>query len=109
MKSKAKPGDFVKVVFIKKEYKGVLLETPKDEKGIILFDERNCHSQCYGCNVMKKGNMVKYYKKMLDMYGQSVINELEKLDTKTRQYKTHELKTLLTTYKEKLELLKLTI
>jgi len=75
----------------------------------ILFDERNCHSQCYGCNVMKKGNMVKYYKKMLDMYGQSVIDELEKLDTETRQYKTHELKILLTTYKEKLELLKLTI
>jgi DNA repair exonuclease SbcCD ATPase subunit len=47
-----------------------------------LFDERNCHAQCYGCNVMKKGNMVKYYKFMLKQYGQKVIDELEELDTK---------------------------
>ncbi len=32
----AKPGDYVEVSFIKNEYKGVLLETPEDENGIVL-------------------------------------------------------------------------
>ena len=57
----------------------------------ILFDERNVHAQCYGCNVMKKGNMVSYYKKMLKMYGQETIDELEELDKTERQYKVYEL------------------
>jgi len=33
----AKPGDYVEVSFIKNEYKGVLLETPEDENGIVLI------------------------------------------------------------------------
>ena len=36
-KYNAKPGDYVEVSFIKNEYKGVLLETPEDEKGIVLI------------------------------------------------------------------------
>ena len=36
-KSNAKPGDRVSVLMVKKEYRGTLLETPKDEKGIILL------------------------------------------------------------------------
>ena len=36
-KSNAKPGDRVSVLMIKKEYRGTLLETPRDEKGIILL------------------------------------------------------------------------
>jgi len=36
-KSNAKPGDRVSVLMIKKEYRGTLLETPQDEKGIILL------------------------------------------------------------------------
>ena len=57
----------------------------------VLWDERNCHAQCYGCNVMKKGNMVVYYKKMLAMYGQETIDELENLDKQNKQYKVWEL------------------
>ena len=33
----ANPGDYVKISMMKKEYKGVLLETPKDEKGIVML------------------------------------------------------------------------
>ncbi|MEM4325734.1 MAG: Glu-tRNA(Gln) amidotransferase subunit GatD [Candidatus Pacearchaeota archaeon] len=33
----AKVGDYVEVVFMKKSYKGVLLETQKSEKGIVLI------------------------------------------------------------------------
>src|SRR3989344_694482 len=36
-KSNAKPGDRVSVLMVKKEYRGTLLETPQDEKGIILL------------------------------------------------------------------------
>ena len=73
----------------------------------VLFDERNCHAQCYGCNVMKKGNMVKYYKFMLKEYGQEAIDELELLDTKLTFLSAADYLDICETYKEKLE--KLTI
>ena len=68
----------------------------------VLFDERNCHAQCYGCNVMKKGNMVKYYKFMLKEYGQGVIDELEELDTKLTFLSASDYLDIYETYKEKL-------
>lgn len=36
-KEKFKAGDFVELKFLKKDYKGILLEAPEDEKGIILL------------------------------------------------------------------------
>jgi len=68
----------------------------------VLFDERNCHAQCYGCNVMKKGNMVKYYKFMLKNYGQEVIDELELLDTKLTFLSAGDYLDIYETYKFKL-------
>ena len=52
----------------------------------ILFDERGVHPQCYACNVVLGGNGVKYYKWMLEHYGQKVIDELEALDNTTVIY-----------------------
>ncbi|MFH1608033.1 MAG: Glu-tRNA(Gln) amidotransferase subunit GatD [archaeon] len=37
MKQKYKPGDVVRIILPKQEYKGILLETPEDEKGIVLL------------------------------------------------------------------------
>ena len=37
MKTEAKPGDYVEISLIKKEYNGVLLETPVNETGIVLL------------------------------------------------------------------------
>jgi len=37
MKIQASPGDYIQIDLMKKEYKGTLLETPKDEKGIIML------------------------------------------------------------------------
>jgi glutamyl-tRNA(Gln) amidotransferase subunit D len=37
MQSEFQPGDRVKIVLAKEEYEGILLETQKDEKGIILL------------------------------------------------------------------------
>lgn len=69
----------------------------------ILFDERNCHPQCYICNVVKKGNMVKYYKFMLKKYGQKVIDELDRLATKSVKYSVSDYLEIESKYKKKLE------
>ena len=74
-------------------------------KNSILYDERNVHGQCYGCNVMKKGNMVKFYKFMLEEYGQKVIDELEELETQTKQMKAYEHIEIFEKYKKKLKAL----
>jgi len=37
MKTDTKPGDFVEISLIKNSYRGIFLETPKDEKGIVLL------------------------------------------------------------------------
>jgi hypothetical protein len=71
----------------------------------VLFDERNCHAQCYGCNVMKKGNMVKYYKFMLSEYGQAVIDELELMDRQVLGMKAYMYLEIADNYKKKLEVL----
>ena len=68
----------------------------------ILFDERNVHAQCYGCNVMKKGNTTEYWLFMEKEYGRPVIDELLELDKETKQFKVFELEELETTYKQKL-------
>ena len=68
----------------------------------ILFDERGVHAQCGICNLWRKGNTVKYFRKMQQMYGDKVIEELEQLDTQTRQYKRPELLDMIYSYKIKL-------
>jgi len=52
----------------------------------VLFDERGVHVQDYSCNVILGGNGPKYYKWMLEHYGQKVIDELEVLDNTTVIY-----------------------
>jgi len=69
----------------------------------ILFDPRGVWCQCYGCNVMKNGNMVKYYKFMLKKYGQKVIDELDRLATKSVKYSVSDYLEIESKYKKKLE------
>src|SRR3990167_279798 len=38
----------------------------------VLFNEHNCHAQCYGCNIPLKSNPIKYLRKMQQMYGDNV-------------------------------------
>lgn len=42
------------------------------------FDETNCHVQCCGCNIFKKGNMDSYALFMINKYGVKHLEELEK-------------------------------
>jgi len=57
----------------------------------ILFDKRNCFAQCYGCNVMKSGNSIRYFRKMQKIHGEDVIKELEELDEIPVQFKVNEM------------------
>jgi hypothetical protein len=58
----------------------------------VIFDLRNAHAQCFHCNIGLKSNPIRYYKFMLDKYGVEVIDELDKLDGETKQFKVFMLK-----------------
>lgn len=77
-----------------------------NRKNSVLFDERNCHFQCYGCNVMKKSNPIKYYHFMEFQYGLDVMSELEELDEQTVQYKVFDYQEIEIKFKAKLAELK---
>lgn len=68
----------------------------------VLFDERGCHAQCQMCNVWLSGNTMKYYRHMVEKYGDEVVKVLEGLDANvTRQYKVYELVELAEMFKAK--------
>lgn len=64
-----------------------------------LFDERGCNPQCYICNIHRQGNVIKYYKWMLVVYGQAVIDELEAQNNATKKWQGGELQGMLDHYK----------
>lgn len=72
----------------------------------VLYDERNCHGQCYNCNINLKGNWVKYEAFMLRTYGPEVIEELKFLDTQNPHYRAIDYVDIQVKFKEKLEGLK---
>ena len=66
----------------------------------ILFDERNCHAQCYACNMHLHGNTLNYLDKMLTRYGRHVVDELRLLDKQVRKFTIGELKDIRDHYNE---------
>jgi hypothetical protein len=52
----------------------------------LLFDSRNCHTQCYGCNVGRNGSYVEYFIYMEERYGRKVIDELRRLKYQSKKY-----------------------
>lgn len=39
----------------------------------LRYDDANCHCQCVGCNVFKKGNMIAYTLNMIRDYGAELV------------------------------------
>lgn len=72
----------------------------------LLFDLRNCHSQCYRCNCILHGNLIPYYEFMLKTYGQEVIDDLKAKDKVCKQFTRKELELLELAFKEKISKLK---
>lgn len=68
----------------------------------ILFDERGVNGSCYTCNVVLGSNGPKYYKWMLNHYGQKVIDDLERIDNTTVKYTVKDYLEIEKKYKEKL-------
>ena len=67
----------------------------------ILFDERGCFAQCYGCNMGKGGNIIEYYPFMLKNCGQKLIDELKFLSNQTVKFTIEELKKMEIKFKQK--------
>jgi hypothetical protein len=65
-----------------------------------LFDERGCNAQCSTCNVIKAGNGPMYYKFMLRVHGQEIIDELLQQNDQTRKWLPCELESLAKKYAE---------
>jgi hypothetical protein len=45
----------------------------------VRYDERNCHCQCYACNMLYNGQPSRYAQRLKEDFGEEIINELEKL------------------------------
>lgn len=45
----------------------------------LRYNERNCHAQCVGCNVFKKGNYTVYSLKLMSKYGHNILYDLDEI------------------------------
>lgn len=61
--------------------------------------DKNCHPQCYRCNVALKGNYPAYTKFMISTYGVEVLDELIELSKKTPQFKINDIQEMIEKYK----------
>jgi len=66
------------------------------------WDETNCHSGCYRCNVLLKGNYIKYTIYMIDRYGREYVDELGRKANSNVKIPTPVIKDLIEEYKVKL-------
>lgn len=53
----------------------------------VIFNPRNCHSQCRKCNRYLNGNELNYRLGLINRYGLHYANSIEKLANETRIYK----------------------
>lgn len=66
------------------------------------WDEENCHCQCVGCNVFKKGNMDEYAIFMVKTYGEGILEKMKMRKNTIKQWTIKELQEKIAHYKEKL-------
>lgn len=74
-------GDYGECVTCGRRYSFEILQAghfiPR-KYSIHLFNEKNVHIQCFGCNIKKKSNWVEYYEFMRQHYSLRYINTLIK-------------------------------
>ena len=71
-----------------------------------LFSEKGCHAQCYNCNINLRGNTLEYRRKIIEMYGESYDEVLEKEAREIKKYSVEDLTKLVEYYKIEVEKLK---
>lgn len=71
----------------------------------IIFDERNCHAQCVGCNYFGKNSRSSgnYFEFMKKNYGLEVIDELNIQSNREVIYKKYDYQEIEEKYKQKIE------
>jgi len=67
------------------------------------WDETNCHSGCYRCNVLLKGNYISYTKYMIDTYGREYVDELEFKSLNGDKIQTPVIREKIEYYREKVQ------
>lgn len=70
-----------------------------------LFSERGTHAQCYNCNINLRGNTLEYRRKIIELYGEGVDEELEAENKKDKNFTVEGLEKLMASLKEKIRLL----
>lgn len=66
------------------------------------FLEDNCHPQCVGCNVFKKGNLGEYALYILKNYGEEKLDFLHQMKHQTVKYKAHDYEEMIDKWKEEI-------
>ena len=69
----------------------------------VMFEETNVSCQCVYCNMFMHGQGAKYYKFMLEKYGQEEIDRLMDLDKTIRKFSVSELEEMYHEYREKVK------
>lgn len=68
-----------------------------------LFDERNVHAQCAGCNMFRNGELHIYAQKLLHLYGQEWLDKLIEDSKQEKKFTREELRGLCVKYQELIE------
>lgn len=67
------------------------------------WHEKNCHVQCYRCNILLKGNYINYTRFMIDTYGREFVDELERVSSSITKIPTPQLREMIEYYKKLVE------
>lgn len=70
---------------------------------ILRWDERNCRSQCYSCNVMRYGESYIFGVKLNEEYGYNIADELLIESKKIIKQSDEDLKNLIKLYEDKIK------
>ena len=70
---------------------------------ILRWDERNCRSQCYSCNVMRYGESYIFGVKLNQEYGYNIADELLIQSKKIIKQSDEDLKELIKLYENKIK------
>lgn len=68
-----------------------------------LFDETNVHAQCPQCNVYRGGEVLKYRREIIRLYGEGYDVQLEEKAMETKQFSIAELEELKETFTRKIK------
>lgn len=69
----------------------------------VYFVEKNVHAQCTYCNHVLEGNQVEYSKRLIEMYGPGILEELDALKYIQVKYSKSDYLEMIETYQKKLK------